>query len=199
MMPRARPIVCVSCSVLRPELTALCEQGQLPFAVSFVDSMLHMEPERLCTVLSEVVDSHRRGEDRLVLVFGDCHARMNEVDSLAGVARVSGANCCEILLGSERYRQFEREGAFLILPEWAERWEEIFRDHLGFSDGAAKQFMAEMHSKLVYLDTGVMPEPTGRLEAFSRYVGLPCQRETVGLECLRRAIIEAVERLRANG
>ena len=93
MMPRARPIVCVSCSVFRPELTALCEQGQLPFAVSFVDSMLHMQPERLATVLSEIVDSHRCSKDRLVLVFGDCHARMNAIDSETGVVRVSGANC----------------------------------------------------------------------------------------------------------
>ncbi len=47
------------------------------------------------------------------------------------VGRVAVINCAQLLVGRDRYRQLMREKAFLVLPEWARRWENIMKDELG--------------------------------------------------------------------
>ena len=42
-----REIVCVACGVFEAELRSLQERGELPYPVRFLDSMLHMKPEKL--------------------------------------------------------------------------------------------------------------------------------------------------------
>ncbi len=47
MITKMSQIICIACSVFRPELTALQEQGKLDFQIRYLDSNLHMTPAAL--------------------------------------------------------------------------------------------------------------------------------------------------------
>ncbi|MBI5868797.1 MAG: DUF1638 domain-containing protein [candidate division Zixibacteria bacterium] len=158
-----------------------------------------MRPDRLAAQLHSLVSRERRDGRRVVLAFGDCCSAMSSLENLGGVTRTSGTNCCEILLGRDIYRRLSHQGAFFICPEWAVRWRTMFETELGLDTKVAKAFMQELHRKIVYLDTGVVPEPTAAVNDCADYCGLPVERLPVSLDTLHSAIEDAISRLTPAG
>jgi len=182
--------ICLACSILRREVEHLRHAGLLELPCRYVDSMLHMVPEKLGRVLDRQLAGRRGGT---VLLFGDCCAHMVDLEAAAGVARTQGVNCCEILLGSAEYRRLRRAGAFFLLPEWALDWRRVFQHQLGLRGDCAREFMREMHSRLVYLDTGLVAVPHAALAEMSEYSGLPLEILAIGLDHLAAALRKAIE------
>lgn len=188
----ARPRL-IACGIFQREFLALPPALRGRFAPAFVDSMLHMAPEKLDGILAAAV-SGLSGD--AVLAFGDCCPHMLDYCSRGRVPRTRGANCCEIYLGPERYRELVKAGAFFLMPEWVPRWERILRNELGLgTEELAREFMGQSMRLAVYVDTGVMELPRAELDAFSRYTGLPVSVETAGLDRFRRALEDAVASL----
>ncbi|MBT3201364.1 MAG: DUF1638 domain-containing protein, partial [Phycisphaerales bacterium] len=188
-------IICVACGVFEFEIRMLQERGELPYPVRFLDSMLHMAPESLAEKLDVVINEELNADRRVILVFGECHASMPEMASRPGVVRAEGINCCEILLGSRRYRKLRSQGAFFLMNDWALRWRDVFARELGLSQDTATDLMREMHTKLIHLDTGAAPVPKTELNAMSDYCGLQWEAIKVSLVPLSKAIAAAAGRL----
>ena len=193
------PAICVACSVFRDELEALRERGQLDLPVRYLDSMLHMLPKQLETQLTAATAEEQAKRQAVVLVYGDCHAYMKEQVCPGTVARTEGINCCEILLGASQYRKLRDEGHFFLLPEWTRRWKEVFEQHLGLLGENARNFMREMHTGLLYLDTGLQPVPAEHLDEASEMAGLPWDVLAVPLDHLAASIADSLQRIRTHG
>ncbi|KHK03109.1 hypothetical protein NY78_1638 [Desulfovibrio sp. TomC] len=107
-----------------------------------------------------------------------------------------GLNCCDIILGHDAYRRLRRESAFFFMPEWTGRWEEVFRRELGLeSQDLAREFMHEMHKRLVYLDTGLTETPYETLADIEAFFDMPVTVMHPGLDQLKAAILNGLERL----
>lgn len=192
--PAATPIpatVWLSCGVLRAELEALQRTGRLHGELRFLDSMLHMAPPRLQTELETALGQPGPAGGRLVLVYGDCCGRMLNLVREHRVGRVNAINCAQMLVGRARYRELMHAQAFLLLPEWAQRWREIMRVELGLSPEVARDLMREHRHEIVYLDTALMPVPHTALAECAAYTGLPCRIEPVPLDHLLALLLEA--------
>ena len=186
------PCVCVACSIFRHELDALRGQLGLDIEVRYLGSMLHMAPKHLEIQLASILAEERaRGRD-VVLAYGDCCPGMLDFQAEPGHGRTIGINCCELVLGRERYRQLRKEGIFFLMPEWALRWRQSFEKELGLRPETARELMREMHTRLLYLDTGQVPVPREALEQASVYTGLPWDILSVDLEPLRASLLEAI-------
>jgi hypothetical protein len=185
--------------VLQAEVESLCRLHWPDREVRFLSSMMHVHPERLASTLQSVLHSELKQEHRVVLIYGDCCAQMAAAEAMPGVVRTRGRNCCELLLGSEDYRRLSREGAFFLIPEWACRWKEVFVKELGLNRENATSLMQDMHRRLVYLDTGLVPVPVVALEECAEYCGLPYMVRPVSLELLNAAVQEALLRCSTPG
>ena len=185
--------------MLRHELEQLHREGRIAGELVFLDSMLHMNPPLLESTLREALKRDAGGAHPLVLVYGDCSARMLDLVRQFRVGRADAINCAQFLLGKKRYRELMREEAFLVLPEWGTRWEEVMKDALGPNPVTARGVLQENRGVLVYLDTGVVPVPHRTLADFSAYSGLPCRVETVTLETALAGLLEAQARALAAG
>lgn len=183
-----QPVSMICCAVFQAEVKALLKTDWPHLAIRFVDSMLHMKPDKLATRLESLVEEELKKGHKVLLIYGDCCSRMGALEAIPGVVRTSGNNCCQMLLGVERYRRLSSEGAFFLFPEWTRRWRHIFNVELGLSHDNTVSLMGEMHKKLVYLDTGVVPIPEAELKECSRYCELPWEVLKVPLEPLRAAI-----------
>jgi len=183
--------VWLCCGVLQEEMRQLHRLGEIGGELLFMDSMLHMHPPELEAVLTGILQRRAAEEGCLVLVYGDCSARMLDLVRRFRVGRVDAINCAQLLLGRERYRRLMREEAFLVLPEWAGRWEQVMKSELGLNRSVARELMGENRGVLVYLDTGLLPVPQLQLEEFSSYTGLPFRVEEVALEQLLAGVRSA--------
>lgn len=183
--------VWLCCGVVSAEMEELQRRGLIAGELLFLDSMLHMDPPRLEATLTAALAARSGHPGTLVLVYGDCAAHMLDLARRFRVGRVSVINCAQLLLGRERYRQLMREEAFLVLPEWARRWDHIMKSELGLNEEVARGLMGENRGVLVYLDSGLVPVPEQQLAAFSAYSGLPWRVEKVDLDCMLAALLAA--------
>jgi hypothetical protein len=188
-------MICVACSIFKYELAALQRAGQLRVPVRYLNSMLHIYPTQLRQALDKVIAAERQREQPLALIYGECHAYLQDALVPGVVERVQGLNCIEILLGRETYRGLRRAGVFFLLPEWARRWQEIFQVQLGLNQENARTFMQEMHTQFLYLDTGITPIPYACLHAMVAYTGLPLVIQSITLIHLAHALQDVRSRL----
>jgi hypothetical protein len=185
------PTLWLSCGVLRAELEELQRRGDLAGELRFLDSMLHMDPQRMETTLTAVLEQRGQEAGPLVLVYGDCCPRMLDLARRFRAGRVNAINCAQLVVGRARYRELMRGQAFLLLPEWALRWREVMETELGLSPDVARELMRENRRELVYLDTGLASVPQAALEDAADYTGLPCRVEPVSLDHLLAMLLEA--------
>lgn len=196
-MQDALPVTIVSCGIFGKELAALGYSHKGAQKLVCLNSMLHMRPSKL----DEMLDGMLSGKPlRHLLVYGDCCPHMGEFARRTGVRRVEGVNCCEIILGRERYRELRRDGAFFFMPEWTRRWERVFKDELGFtSRETARDFMREMHARIIYLDTGVETVPERILEDVEAFLGMPVEVLPTGLSHLERSMRAGLHSMAEGG
>lgn len=189
-MSNQAAISIIACSIFKKEIKSLIESGQLTGSFTFVTSDLHMVPQQLEKVLEKLITPGS------MLCYGSCHSQMTEQQNKGYIHRLKGLNCCEIFLGRKTYQKLRAEGAFFLLPEWTMKWEHIFKELLGFSDSVlASEFMTEMHTKFIYLNTGISPIPIDTLEAISQYFSLPVEIIDIDLVHLKSAIAEGLKLL----
>lgn len=195
MNPHADQTTLVACSILRREVEHLARLHWPRQRLRFLTSMLHMRPDCLAGRLREAVGEELHASRRVLLIYGDCSAGMLPLCEQPYAKRVACNNCYDLLLGMEAFRLFMREGAFFLLPEWAERWREVFTRQLGLCQANAQALMHDMHRKVVYLDTGLVPVPASTIRDCSTFCGLPCEVHPVSLEPLRATIDAALTKL----
>ncbi len=188
-------ITCITCSIFQKEIEELIKRGEIDCKLVVVDSKLHMSPPDLRCSLDKAIENELAAGNKVVLIYGQCHPFMDQQESLPGVARTAAMNCCQLILGKDEYHKLRKEGAFILLPEWAKRWSELFKEDLKFNPETAKGMMQEAHTKLIYLDTGLVPVPYEELDAYCEYCGLPYEIKPVTLDNLRDAVREAVSRI----
>lgn len=198
-MTQDAPQRCLACSIFQKEIERLQASGRLDVSVDYLPSMLHMVPERLEQRLKAALAGRQGEGGGTFLAFGDCCARMHEFEEEPATGRTAGINCCEIVLGHEAYHKLRLEGAFFLMPEWTLNWKTVFQSQLGLLGDNAKDFMREMHSRLIYLDTGIIPIPYKNLEEASSYLGLPMEILPVSLEPLLASLQEAARSARTHG
>ncbi|SHO47920.1 DUF1638 domain-containing protein [Desulfopila aestuarii] len=189
-----KPLTVICCSVLRREIEELLAKDYPEAELVFLDSMLHMHPEKMREAIDkEIAD---RPDRSCLLVYGDCHAHMRETAEGPHCAKVNGVNCGHLLLGTEEYRTCRNSKTFLFLPEWTERWHEVFEKELGFTDrDLAREFMKENQRKLLYLDTGLIPVPQDTLNNIAEFFDMPIGVLPVTLGQLRQAVKDAINRM----
>ncbi len=186
-------VIIIACSIFRNEIEQLLNSGKVNVPVVYLNSMLHMYPQELQKLLDEKLKEY--SDYKIVLVFGDCHARMIDYEENQNIVRTPGINCCEIFLGSQQYRKIRKDGAFILLPEWAERWKEVFIDYMGFKTAKSSTlFMNEMHKKLVYVDTGYTETNKTVLNEIADYLGLPLEIHQSSIEELEKVITGLIKK-----
>jgi hypothetical protein len=187
-------IICISCSIFKNELNELTKSGKLKYPVRYLDSLLHIKPEKLRSKLQVMIDEEIANGNKIILAYGDCHSHMIDMEDMPGVVRTKGVNCCHILLGEE-YRKLNKERVFFLIHEWAVRWREVFQNELGFNQEIAKSIMQDTRSRLLYLDTGFADVPEDKLKEFSEYTGLDYDIMKIPLDNLLKSIEDAANKL----
>ena len=187
-------IIGISCGVFKKELEYLYNHNKIEINFEYISSMLHLKPTLLEKELNKSI--RNISNKGYILVFGDCHSRMNEYGSLPNVQVVAGINCCEIFLGQSIYKKLRKKGAFILPPEWVPNFKNIFTHKLGFNSTNIKDFMADMHTEIVYLDTGVIDIPQKQLKDIADFTGLKLNVIKVNLNFLADAVNNAYIKLR---
>ncbi len=189
-MQKGRKVHGLACSIFQKEIELLKQQGKINIPFEYIDSELHMKPLQLKEVLKSKI------KPQCVLCYGKCEPNLDKNTKYHNVIKTEGLNCIEIILGNKLYRKLRAEGSFFLLPEWTHKWERIFKELLGLSDiELARQFMNEMHTKMIYVNTGILPIPHKTLIEIEAFFNIPVKVIDIKLDELEKTINFSIQNL----
>ena len=194
-MDQDKKILCIACSIFKHELEEIKNDFGSNLEISYLSSMLHMDPELLDSKLNKALRHLPKDEENIIIVYGDCSPYMSNFNNKINLSRTNGINCIEIFLGKEKFQQLRKEGAFFLMPEWTLRWKEVFKFELQLEGDIATEFMQDFHSKIIYLDTGVIKIPNEHLKEIEEYTGLPVEIHKANNIELKKSVEEAINNL----
>jgi hypothetical protein len=183
----------VCCSVLKTEVSQILAQEYPHIECIFIDSMFHMKPLQL---EKEIENCLENTDIPTLLIYGECEPSVYNIDKRHPCERTLARNCTELLAGKTLSSYLEKELAFVLLPEWTERWKEVFEKELGFSNQElAQTFIHEFRKRFVYLDSGLQPVPEKALNDIRAFFDMEVQVIHVGNTFLKKSIDDALSRL----
>jgi len=195
-------VVClVSCGILEGELWALIDNGSLKATPYFLPGELHADFGELRKALErQLEECSKKCREGVVVVYGDaCHPKIQEIVKKYGAVKVGPAlNCIECLMRKDE-REILDPGKNLVYMSggWLRLSKILFQDRLKWGAEEAKEQFLKCKG-VVFLDSlGNYKEHKEEILTFCDYAGLPFLKKVdVGLENLRRLILEAEQRLK---
>lgn len=176
---------CVAvCGYLRRELGAVLALGDFPD----VDGT-GFTPQ--CTQAGgkfgalKAVNVSAQGAETTLVIGGSCVAGGVPVaDGAAKIRHLVLQQCFYPIMPPEFVEHLQAQGAYVITPGWLKGWRRQL-ERWGFDKETAREFFRESATRLVLLDTLVLPEASQMLAEFAEYLGLPSERIAVGTEYFR--------------
>ena len=162
---------------------------------SFADLCMHPQAGR--RQAAQGLLAKIQGGDRETILLGACF-----MSTEAGQLRQAPADqvvfrdqCFHLLVNREIVDGMMAEGAYLVTPGWIENWKQHI-ERWGFDRPTAREFFQEATTRVVLLDTGVLPDAGPRLAAFGEFLQLPVETVPVGLGYLTLEVERIVQRRR---
>lgn len=106
--------------------------------------------------------------------------------------------CFYLIAPKTMIDRYLADGAYLLTPGWLSGWRRKM-EKWGFDVDTARQFFGESCTRLVLLDTGVVPESPAHLSEFADFVSRPFEIVLVGQDFLGLFIEKIVLQWRLEG
>lgn len=183
----------IACGVFRSEIERIRHDLGVDLVVNYLDPGLHVSFDDLEAALK--LELERSKGSKIIVGFGACHPRMNEILAPYGAVLLNCQNCIDAFITRAEVERRAASGLYFYLsPGWIECWRDIF-SRLGWSIDEARLEMG-CFKGAVFIDTlGDAPRFEEDLLEFFDYTLLLCERLSVGLEHFKSLIIDAVNSL----
>ena len=189
------PPLILGCGIFRKEVAYLIRKNGWAVETSFLDSALHNNLNKLGRGLTGSL-AKRAGRD-VIVFYGCCHPLIDGMVAEAHARRVHGQNCIDILLGRERFDRELEAGAYFLLEDWANRWDEITGEIFGSNRDVIREIFRGDRTHLLALRTPCSEDFTAAAERAAEVVGLPVKFEDVGLDHLETVLRTEIEGMTA--
>jgi hypothetical protein len=188
----------IACGVFQKEIEQLREQLGFPFEAHYLEPGLHVDFDELKEALKAELEICRcKGCDGIIVVYGQCHPRIDEILKPYRAALIDCQNCVDAFITRKGMEDKARQGLYFYLsPGWLDAWREIFR-RLNWGPAEARLQMGSFKG-VVYMDT--MKDASDReleLLEFFDFTNLPFEVMPVDLSHFGSLISKAKEKLEA--
>jgi hypothetical protein len=194
----------ISCSVLKNELKKLVENGDLDVRLVFVSKYFHVDFSLIEKNLRQIIQQNKPVSPQgIILVYGDlCLGANNEMKKLAeeyDLVKVDALNCVDCLLGGKgKISEVDPNHELMVYsPGMVDFFEHVRKKarEEGIDEETLKGLFGGLKG-IVLLDTlGELDENTRKIEDMNTGLTI-LETRTVGLENLKKVILEAMERNR---
>ncbi len=182
----------LACGIFSREIRWLVRKNGWPVDVTFVDSSLHVDLERLEEGLATALS--RCSGERVAAFYGACHPRIDRILSARAAFRTPVENCAEALLGRETYLRELAGGAFFLFEEWARRSRRVILAAFGGVEAVAREVFQAEHRYLLCVRTPCSLDFTDEARETGLMVGLPLRFMDVPLDHLEAVLLDTITR-----
>jgi hypothetical protein len=186
----------IACGIFEKEIELLRPELGFPFRAHYLAAGLHVSFDDLKEALvSELENCRSEGTEGIIVVFGQCHPKMDEIIRPYRATIIDSQNCVDALITRRGMEEKAKEGLFFYLsPGWLDAWKDIFL-RLNWGQEEARMAMGSFKG-CIYLDTlGDATIRENDLLEFFDFTNLPFEIMPVDLGCFKSLIIKAKKSL----
>jgi len=151
----------VACGVFRDALRQIqLQRFHQNVTITYITPVLHNYPEKLKEeILSQIHMAQKAGDDILCL-YGRCYPDLDPMLSKAGIRRVPGGHCYEILLGSKCFQRLidEEAGTYFLEKELVLNFAEYCAKPLELDDPMLRESYFQHYKRLAYVRQPLDPD-----------------------------------------
>jgi PAS domain S-box-containing protein len=176
------------CNNLVPELNEILKTGNFPDVklISFPNSCIGCILDN--DLISKLIRPYEDEFSKILFFVSSCRVGgKSNIFPSKKVELIHLEQCFELILNKETVYHFIRQGYYLVTRGWLNQYKHNISDW-GFKEKSAKVFFGESLKKILYLDTGPSGQYKLKLQALSKYMGLPYEVLPVGLSHCRNFI-----------
>ncbi len=191
----------IACGVFRPALEQLHLARRYPnVRVSYLPPVLHIRPKQLEEHLRRRVMIAAKRRERLVCLYGDCFPDIGEFCRLRGIAKVTGHNCYEILLGADLFGRLvdETAGTYFLERELILNFREYCIEPLELHDEQVRKWCFEHYHRLLYVRQPGDPDLVPRACELADFLELSLDIRDADYSHLERRLVEVLQHERGG-
>ncbi|MFO8010430.1 MAG: DUF1638 domain-containing protein [Dehalococcoidia bacterium] len=196
---RTEVIRLIACGVFKPALEHLQLENTFPgLKTTLMESNLHLRPQVLRQRLEREFNLARNAGEKVVCLYGNCFAGINELCEQHGVLKVPGDFCHEMLLTPERYRQcMDRSaGTYFIEQEVVQSFDEHCRIPLELDDEETRKYCFEHYQRVLYVRQPSDPEISDQLNEIATFLDLDMETQDADYSYIESNLIDLILRCR---
>ena len=186
----------IGCGILKKEICCLAEKNGWHQRMTFLPSGLHVDFAKLQGSLEKCLRLYA-GEP-VIVFYGACHPRMDQILGSAHVIRTPGQNCVDIYLGHEIFCRELEQGAFFLFEDWARHWKEIVGAIMPGDPEIMRSIFRSAHTYLLAIRTPCSDDFSAEAEAISAMTSLELRWIDAGLEHLEANLAATLDRAKAG-
>ena len=186
----------VGCGILKKEVNYLIQKNNWAIHTDFLPASLHINLKQLADALQQGLARHQN--EPTIVFYGACHPRMDIMLNEAHTQRTQGQNCVAMLLGLEEFNRELAKGAFFLLDDWAQRWDDVIFKTFGTNIELIRDIFHEQHRYFLALRTPFSSDFTQEATHISEMLALPVKWLDVNLDYLE-SVLQATIQSKLDG
>ena len=184
----------VACGALAVHVTMLARRRGWAVDVHPLPALLHNHPERIPGQVERVLDNLRDRYDTMAVAYADCgtYGSLDAVLDAAGVRRLSGAHCYDVIADGEARAALEEEpGTYLLTDFLARTFEHTVMRQLGLDrHPELRDAYFGHYRRVVWLAQRDTPGTRAAAEHAAEQLDLPLEVRVVGDGPLERQLAD---------
>jgi hypothetical protein len=186
------PMAVLACGALAADVRRIASRRGWPVDVHPLPALLHNRPERIAPAVASELAGVRDRYERVAVAYGDCgtYGALDDVLAGAGVARLTGEHCYDVLAREEVAAALSEEPGTYFLTDFLARtfehtvWRELGLDrHPSLRDDYFRHY-----TRVMWLAQRVTPATSAAAERAAERIGLPLEVSVVGDGGLERQL-----------
>jgi hypothetical protein len=196
MSASSRPIAVLACGALAADVRRIARRRRWAVDVHPLPALLHNRPERIAGAVREGLARLAGRYDAVAVAYADCgtYGALDRVLDAAGVRRLAGAHCYDVL-GRDEVAQALREepGTYVLTDFLARTFAHTVVRELGLDRHPELRDAYFAHyRRVLWLAQRPTPATRAAAERAAARIGLPLEVREVGDVGLERGLAELV-------
>lgn len=185
----------IACAVFKPALEHLQLKKRYPdLHLTYLHSKMHLRPPELKNRLLRELTAAQKRNERVICLYGDCFPDIDDFCQQHGVIKVPGHYCYEMLLGSERFRQFidEITGTYFAEKDLILNFEEYCVRPLELHDKEMRRYCFKQYQRLLYVRQPSDPDLVPQAGKVAEFLELSLDISDADYSHLEKKLVELI-------
>jgi hypothetical protein len=192
----------IACGALAADVLRVSRRRRWELDVHPLPALLHNRPERIAPAIAQLVTLLRPRYEVIAVAYGDCgsYGAIDEAIAAAGVPRLAGENCYDVLARSEVLEALAEEpGTYFLTDFLARTFARTVIAELGLDrHPELRDDYFGHYTRVLWLAQRPTPATRAAARTAAESIGLPLEIREVGDAGLERQLAELLDTAEAR-